>query len=1840
MTSQDTVNFTIMAVLSVLMLGEGLVAWRRLRFAGGRAVAVALFVGAAEALCYALVFRASQGPTALRLAAAYAVSGAPLAACWFIFAMRFVGVRRLGGRWPVAVLACSSAGFVIAAALWPALVYPSSRGFTAMMVAHVDLHSEGILFAVQIAWSSALVLAGLVPLLAALRSWRLSRRQAIVAIAAVVFVFVINSILVSGYEPVHGLQVRLMVVAAGLLPLIWLLPRLRSVDLLAAWQPRILESMADAVLVADGEGHIVRANRAAQRLLTAGRPDGRPARRLDECDWLAGLDGCGCELSAATPPDFHSLGAESGCVVTMQREGRTHHLDVRQSALGDRHGRELSRVFVLRDVTEHAVAAAAARDSDRQLNVLLDRLDEANQDLRTLVEAGREFGASLKPEDVLDAVVRRMGSLTGASRCSLYRFDGETMTALLTAEGETVTDDCAEFNFAVAAHTTTRQAVQTRLPVGVADMATDPGVSDVERGNAVRLGYRASLDLPLVTGGKVVGLVSLVDAQPREFDHVELLRGLAPIAAQALVNSQVYAEQRQTARRLSLVSAAGKLFSSSLAIDDLLVTICRSLSDMSGAPICNAYVVEDGVLRSRASLYDGEVDREWMAQQWRLEEWPTTKLALDTGKPVAVRGLSDWRLSEAQRTAMEERGERSLLAVPLIVGGEAFGSIELVDRRERVYGTEELRTVEAVCGAAALAIRNADTFGREQDHAARLASLLDASRAMTSTISLDEVLAIVAESSCRAVGAQRCAIWENHEDETVLSERSYFSSRQTDYTPTGRIELDKNPLLRAVLDEGVVVQETISSATLHPKVRAMMDERHEKSHLLAPLVFDGRAIGLMTLVETENERHYRPEEIVLVQALADQAAVAVQNAHHYEQLERTSARLESQIELGRVVLELSGDLIAVHDLQGVFSRIATLMRRVVNFDVLEVRLVDRDARELYCGYASDADADEILNWRYSLDRGVDGWVVRHNEAQLVNDMVADPRSTLLEGTEEEQQASIVVPLNAGGAVIGVLVLDRLNGWTFGDHELESALLFANLAAVAIRNARQYEDVKRVHTSNLRTLCVALNAKDHYTLGHTTRVASYLMLLCRELGWPDETIQTIGEAAYLHDIGKIAISDRILTKPGRLNDREWQLMRQHPELSAEIVRPLYGDDVVAGVRHHHERYDGRGYPDGLAGQDIPLIARAMCVVDSYDAMSFERPYHRGLSYTQCRAEIERNKGAQFDPVMADALLRVLESLATTRARALAVAERTAAQIDGDEHAALVATGAVDTDAYGRLTAQLRAARDAEPGVRFVETVAMRDGHAIFVCDAEEAAAQRSRLGEDVAGYEEIAHTLAGERPDICVVAADEFGVWISGMAPIRRRDGEIVGVVVVDFPANKVADEGGLYAGSSSALTGLLHGAAERAARTELDAVTDTLTGLANHRHFHERLAGEFVRAQESGHEFSLLLCDIDRFAAFNGRLGHTQGDEALRAVGQLLEGSVRGVDLCARIGGDEFAVVLVDTGAERALQIAETLRATVAAAGLGDPAAPLTIGVGLATFPWDAVDKDALLDRTRWAVSLAKHRGGNFVVQFADRPEMRFETGRDQAVGYLSLMAELADAKMLYGEKHSGAVARLATALAVDLGLDEVQATDAGTAARLCDIGHIGVPDEVLSKPGRLSDEERQLISEHPRAGERLLRRMEGLEAVADGVGSHHERFDGTGYPARLKGEAIPVIARIVAVASTFQALVNRRPYRLERSHEDALAEMRRCAGSQFDPVVVAALERVLSHAEGVSWVSPVAGLGAATSDAALPDATVLDAVALDAAVPVAAVLAAATSDAALPAVASPAIPELLTEGS
>jgi diguanylate cyclase (GGDEF)-like protein len=368
-------------------------------------------------------------------------------------------------------------------------------------------------------------------------------------------------------------------------------------------------------------------------------------------------------------------------------------------------------------------------------------------------------------------------------------------------------------------------------------------------------------------------------------------------------------------------------------------------------------------------------------------------------------------------------------------------------------------------------------------------------------------------------------------------------------------------------------------------------------------------------------------------------------------------------------------------------------------------------------------------------------------------------------------------------------------------------------------------------------------------------------------------------------------------------------------------------------------------------------------------------------------------------------------------------------------------------------------------------------------------------------------------------------------------------------------------------------------RLEALATTDPLTGLPNHRALMSGLDAELERAQRYHRPCSLIFLDIDHFKALNDTWGHPAGDAALQEVAAVARRALRSIDVLGRLGGEEFLAILPETENEAALQAAERVRATVAAHvfSLGD-GAHLTCSLGVATYPNDAEGRDELIELADRAMYAAKTLGRNQARYITDAGvvalvgDRRRGGARDEAalMGTVEALAALIDARDNYTGQHTREVAGTSMRIALAIGLNRSEARMIGLAARLHDIGKVAVPDAVLRKPGRLGPDEWALIRMHPIVGADVVRRVPALRTVAPIIRGHHERWDGRGYPDGLKATAIPLGARIVSVADAFAAMTANRPYCIRMSPEAALAELCRCAGTQFDASAVDALVRVL----------------------------------------------------------------------
>lgn len=318
---------------------------------------------------------------------------------------------------------------------------------------------------------------------------------------------------------------------------------------------------------------------------------------------------------------------------------------------------------------------------------------------------------------------------------------------------------------------------------------------------------------------------------------------------------------------------------------------------------------------------------------------------------------------------------------------------------------------------------------------------------------------------------------------------------------------------------------------------------------------------------------------------------------------------------------------------------------LVNAEAGSLLLIDSEKGELFFEVATGEKGEKVKEIRLKMGEGIAGWVAEKGEPVIIYDVQHDPR--FFKGVDEKSEFKtknlIGVPVKTKDRIIGVLEAINKRDGRFDEDDREILQAFANQVAIAIENANLYKELKETFYGTIEALAETIEKRDPYTGGHTRRVMEYSLVIGKELGLPDGELEALKLAAILHDIGKIGIRDSILLKEGKLTQEEAIVMNMHPRYGAEILEHIKQlREVIPGMRGHHERYDGSGYPDGLKGESIPLFARIISVADAYDAMTTDRPYRKALTPDQAFEELRRSSGRHFDPSVVEAFIRIMSS----------------------------------------------------------------------------------------------------------------------------------------------------------------------------------------------------------------------------------------------------------------------------------------------------------------------------------------------------------------------------------------------------------------------------------------------------------------------------------------------------------------------------------------------------------------------------------------------------------------------
>jgi len=355
---------------------------------------------------------------------------------------------------------------------------------------------------------------------------------------------------------------------------------------------------------------------------------------------------------------------------------------------------------------------------------------------------------------------------------------------------------------------------------------------------------------------------------------------------------------------------------------------------------------------------------------------------------------------------------------------------------------------------------------------------------------------------------------------------------------------------------------------------------------------------------------------------------------------------EILIEHLKELLEFSAIINSSLEIEEIRKRAALAVMNLVNCEAASLLLFDETKEELYFDVALGEKAHKIKTIRLKLGQGIAGWVAEKKQAVIINDVQGDPR--FFRGGDEKSgfitKTMLCLPVMVKDRLLGVIQAINKREALFDEYDLELLRALSSQVAVAIENARLYEELKETFYEIVFALADTIEKRDPYTGGHTKRVMDYSIAIGIEMGLDKKELEKLKLAAILHDVGKIGIRDSILLKEDKLTEEEFKIIQNHTIYGAEIiahVRQL--KDIVPGVKYHHEKFDGSGYPEALKKYEIPLIARIIAVADTFDAMTTDRPYRKGLTKEVALKELQNKAGTQFDPQVVEAFKVALDKM---------------------------------------------------------------------------------------------------------------------------------------------------------------------------------------------------------------------------------------------------------------------------------------------------------------------------------------------------------------------------------------------------------------------------------------------------------------------------------------------------------------------------------------------------------------------------------------------------------------------
>ena len=765
----------------------------------------------------------------------------------------------------------------------------------------------------------------------------------------------------------------------------------------------------------------------------------------------------------------------------------------------------------------------------------------------------------------------------------------------------------------------TGRVASTGLPQLIDDVRQAGDFLDYDKGT------RSELCVPMKIGERVIGVIN---AESKEVEHFSkkderILLTLAGQLASGIERLRNAAAEERRGKQLGILNKLTGEMSGALDRDKLFKIVVERLNKEMNYTSTDISLVDEEnqeyVLAAVSGTFEPFVPGGRYRQPFGIG---LLDVASRTGKVVVA---NDVHQEPEYAVVPGHEIIQSEVVIPIKIYKRVVALLNIESQIPNAFDEDEVGALRTLCDQISIALEGINLFDSTRRQLQELTVLHAITHAAVNAKDEDELLERATEIIGDSVYPDQFGFLMKEDDtDYLIVNRNY----------RGTAEENKNE--RVPLSQGVVghvaatgkpwrVPDVLKEPS-YMKVSANM-----RSELCVPII--GNSNRVMGVINAESAQldAFSDKDLRLLNTIAGQLGTAIEKLRLFE-----SERV--QREQAETLREVAAILGSETDSSKVLDLILEQLKRVVPFDSASIQILEGnklsvgafagDPKFGAIGYEIPVEADRIAH------------PILYEQRTLVYEDVSQSPDWLKMPASVDVKSWIGAPLIVRGVCIGVLTVDSYTPNQFSPADGQLVSVFANHASIALENARLLEEAKNAYVQTVTALASAIDVRDSYTSGHSQRLAELAVKTGEIMGCSEEELNNIRWGGLLHDIGKIGVPDEILRKPGSLTPEEEKIMRRHPEIGAQMVEGVKSLAMVAPViRAHQERYDGTGYPDGLKGEDIPKIARIICIANSYIAMTDERVYSKSRSHAEAIREIKACSRTQFDPKVVKAFLKV-------------------------------------------------------------------------------------------------------------------------------------------------------------------------------------------------------------------------------------------------------------------------------------------------------------------------------------------------------------------------------------------------------------------------------------------------------------------------------------------------------------------------------------------------------------------------------------------------------------------------